>query len=317
MKSLFLLFMARVLIKNGWVYSPAAVFQRRSVLILGDRIEAILPADEPTTASHADVEVIDVGGAHVLPGFVDTHIHLTTLALTRLRCDLSGVRSARELCDVLSTWASENDTPTVMGVGWDESGWQDSRYPTRAMLDAIDARRPLLARRICGHMGVANSPLLKRLTPQPDFIDGASGVVRELSLWEAGGLCEPDLDRLGVEIEVAIASLHRLGITGIHDIVEAAKLDHYLRGVNQSKAPLRIDVLLHTDCDRFKDHAARCSHMDRRVFRLAGIKLFLDGSLGGHSAALNMPYADHDGARGTLLMELDALRAILNACYRG
>ena len=301
------------LLQNGWIYTPAHVFRRGSVSVRGDRIEQVVFENTEAQPAPGDITTIDLRGGYLLPGFVDSHTHLTSLALKTARCDLSAARSADDVCRLLEQWAVDHDTPCIMGVDWDERDWTGPAHPTRLMLDAIDKTRPVLARRICGHMGVANTPLLEKLPPKTGLIDNDTGVVREHALWEAGQICGPDLETLHEGIETAIRSLHRLGITAVHDIVEPAKFDFYLEGVMKSHVPLLIDVLVHTHPDDLAPCIEKARQTDPLFFRIAGVKCFLDGSLGGHTAALNEPYADSDTDRGTLLMGNEELSSIIGA----
>lgn len=269
---------------------------------------------DPAASATSDTRTIDLHGGYVLPGFVDTHIHLTSLALRKARCDLAGAQSAGEVQSLLADWAADRNRPNVMGVEWDETHWIDPTFPTRAMLDTVDSVRPVLARRICGHTGVANTVLLRLLTPRKDLIDSESGIVREHALWEAGDLCRPDLTILHSEIESAIRSLHRLGITAIHDIVDPAKFDDYLRGFRNSRAPLRVDVLLHVHPQELSPLVEMCADRDPGFFRVAGVKCFLDGSLGGRTAALNQPYAGGGDDCGMLLLDDPHLESIVRGC---
>jgi len=302
---------------NAWVYTPDRVFRRGSVFIRRERIASVLyDDDDPTSPGANRLETIDLDEAYILPGFVDTHIHLTSIALKSARCDLSGARSAKAVAELLAEWANEHrEAPHVMGVEWDENLWEDPSYPTRKMLDAIDDTRCVLARRICGHVGVANTPLLARISEHPGLIEEDTGVVREHALWEAGRMCEPELTTLHEGIETAIRSLHRLGITAIHDIVEPAKFDYYLEGIKRSSVPLGIDVLLHTHPNELAGFIEKVREANTPYVRLAGVKCFLDGSLGGHTAALNEPYVGTDNERGTLFLSDEELRSIVQGCH--
>jgi predicted amidohydrolase YtcJ len=300
------------LIQNGWIYTPAQVFRRGSLLVRDDRIEQIFFENtKPVRPIPGDVKTVDLLGAYLLPGFVDAHTHLTSLALRTARCDLSTARSADHVCRLLGEWAAAHDAPTIMGIDWDESPWRDAAHPTRSMLDAIDSTRPVLARRICGHVGVANTPLIARLPAGSGQVDGDTGLVREHAVWEAGQICGPDLDTLHGGMETAIRSLHRLGITAVHDVVEPAKFDFYLEGVTRSRAPLRIDVLMHTHPGDLPPYIEKAQQADSDFFKISGMKCFLDGSLGGRTAALHEPYAR--GGRGTLLLANDELASIVEA----
>jgi predicted amidohydrolase YtcJ len=317
---------------NAHFYLPEGRFVAGRLRVVGDRIEmltekagrgddgsALEQGDNRARADAADSagkdRTVDLGGGFVLPGLVDTHCHLTSRALKTLRCDLSGVNNAAELIDTLKAYAPSNDQPHVVGVEWDESDWTPPAYPTRAMLDSVDKRRPVLARRVCGHIGVVNSVLLERIADNADLVDRDSGLLREHSLWEANTLCAPDPAALSASMGGGIAELHKLGVTAIHDIVEPARFEPYIEGIRRSPLPLRIDALLHVHPSELEQFDAMCADMDRDYFRLAGVKTFLDGSLGGETAALNAPYPGASKGTGTLLVATSDLRSIARGAF--
>ena len=144
-------------------------------------------------------------------------------------------------------------------------------------------------------------------------------------MWEAGRLTDPEPEALAACFEDAIGDLHRLGVTAIHDIVSPGKLKPYLAGIAASRVPLRIDILIHATPDRVPEFRRMCEAVrfvgwgdvaSSDYLRLAGVKCFLDGSLGGRTAALNAPYEGSD-ERGTLLMERGELQALARASYDG
>ena len=280
-------------------------YQAGTVVVDGTHIAAVgVPAPAAQT--------VDVGGACILPGFVDTHFHFTSQAVKSSRCDLSAATSAQEVAALLEAFAPNAVTPFVMGVEWDESSWRDPQVPTRSMLDAVSSTLPVLARRICGHIGVVNTVLLDQL-PHSDLVDRDSGLVREHAAWEANKLCKVSDDVLAGGVEDAARRQHELGVTGLHDIVEPARFAAYLDGVQNSNVPLAIDVLLHVHPSEFDRYVALAAKYDTPHLRLLGVKCFLDGSLGGRTAALNAPYADAD-TRGTMLMGEDEVEDIVRGC---
>jgi predicted amidohydrolase YtcJ len=259
---------------DGWVFTPNGTFKKASVLAQDTLIRGIIePGDAPPGDGLDGVRRIDLTGQYVLPGFTDSHIHLTALALNRLRCDLSSSTSARDLCERLARWAQAHpDAPMVVGVDFDESSWENAQLPTRVMLDGIDDRRWVLARRICGHIGVVNTPLLERLRKRPDFVDEATGVVREHTLWEAGRMWTPDAGDVRRSYQAAIEGLHRLGVTTIHDIVEPDGFEMYIDGVSKSAVSLRIDALVHTNPRDLEYYRRMCAESGARDFRVVGVK---------------------------------------------
>lgn len=300
---------------NARVLTWSGSFENASIIVDDAVIRDVVRQGDPLVHDGEIGEHHDLGGACVLPAFVDCHIHLTALALNKLRCDLSAAGSPRGLCETLSQWAAARpDAPMIVGVDFDESAWEKTQLPTRLMLDGVDDRRPVLARRVCGHIGVANTPLLKRLRARPDLIDEDTGILREHALWDAGKLWTPEPEEVVRSYQSAIEDLHRLGITTIHDIVEPDNFELYVEGVSKSAAPLRIDALVHAnprDLEYYKRVAAQSGAFD---FRVVGAKCFLDGSLGGRTAALNADYADGSGW-GTLLLRKEVIHALAEECF--
>ncbi len=301
---------------NGWIFGSAGGFKRASLIVSGNRITHVIdPGDAWPSDLGEDIETVDLAGAYLLPGFVDSHIHLTTLALNNFRCDLSGATSARDLCERLATWAAErSDASFVMGVDYDESRWENGQPPSRLMLDGVDDARPVLVRRVCGHIGVVNTRLLERIRKRPDLVDEDAGLVREHALWEAARLWEPDPEDVAMGFEELIKDLHRLGITTVHDMVESDKFELYVRGISRSSAPIRVDALVHTNPRDLEYYRRTAEEAGAPDFRVVGVKCFLDGSLGARTAALNADYYDGSGW-GTLLMRREVLRALAEECY--
>ena len=287
----------------------------RAVWIQGDRIVDITPVEAaPQPGAQSDVRVISFPGAFVMPAFVDAHFHLLSLAHKSLRCDLSAARSAADVAATIAEYTKEQEhDASIVGVDFDESDWQDAALPTREQLDAISKARPLWARRVCCHVGVANTALLEKLTSPDRFVDRATGRIVEDAVFEANRLTRPPASAQIEAIDGAIGHLHSLGITAIHDIVDPATLDVYAGGLTRSTRPLRIDAFLHAPAEAFERLRDQLVPLGKRGVRAMGIKIFADGSLGGRTAALNAPYADGDGT-GELLVEADALRAELDAC---
>jgi predicted amidohydrolase YtcJ len=113
------------LYRNGSVYTAADPFAT-AMLVDGDTVAWV--GSEQAAASIADssMEIIDLRGALVAPGFVDSHAHLTETGIALDSLQLRGVRSARELLDAV---AASGGDGAVLGHGWDESRWDDPTLP--------------------------------------------------------------------------------------------------------------------------------------------------------------------------------------------
>ena len=304
--------MSTIVFSGARVWVDEARFEERTLWVSDGRVAALGGRGGAADASHKDgVRVIDVSGKYIIPSFVDAHFHLLSLAGKSLRCDLSASTSATDMVARLAAWAASHPgREPVVGVEFDESGWDDPALPAREDLNAIDAGRPVYARRICGHVGVANDALVKSLTTRR-FVDLTSGRIAEDAVFEANRATRPPRHALVDAMDGAIATLHALGITAIHDIVDASTIDVYVEGLEASGRPLRLDAYLHVPADEFDD--ARDRLEEASGVNAVGIKIFADGSLGARTAALHAQYADAPGD-GELLVGRDALMRELSAC---
>ena len=153
-------------------------FEQRTVWIRDGRVVDVAPASAaPPPGASSDLHVFDAAGKFLCPAFVDAHFHLIALANQQLRVDLSATTGARDVVGRLAE-ANAAEAGPLVGIDFDESDWADPTLPTRADLDAIDATRLVYARRVCCHVGVANSALVHALAARVParFIDSASGL---------------------------------------------------------------------------------------------------------------------------------------------
>lgn len=299
-------------------------FEPRTIWIRDGRIVEVLPGvTAPSPGARPDVRVCDARGRFVIPAFVDAHFHLLALANKGLRCDLARTTSAADVVARLAVHASANearDGNAIVGVDFDESDWTTAALPVRVALNSVSAARPVYARRVCCHVGVANDALLRALAGRvaARFIDTETGRITEDAVFEANRLTRPANDAVAAAMDGAVAHLHALGITAIHDIVDPDTFDAYGAGLCATRRPLRIDAFIHTTAREFDAARARFDAMDParggRV-RAIGIKIFSDGSLGARTAALQEPYADADTS-GELWVERKTLAEELTSCAK-
>jgi predicted amidohydrolase YtcJ len=292
-------------------------FEPRTIWLRDGHIVEVLPgAAAPMAGARPDVRVFDATGQFVCPAFVDAHFHLIALANKGLRVDLSATTSAADVVARLASSAGPVAADAALvGVDFDESDWRDATLPTRNELNAISATQPVYARRVCCHVGVANEALLQLLAARVParFVDGETGRITEDAVFEANRLTRPADAAVAAAMDGAIAHLHALGITAIHDIVDPDTIEVYGAGLRATQRPLRIDAYLHLPAQAFDAARARFDAVLPGRVRAVGIKIFSDGSMGARTAALHEPYADAD-TRGDLLVETRALVAEIASC---
>jgi predicted amidohydrolase YtcJ len=116
------------------------------VLVDGRHIERV-GAGEPARADR----VVDLPGATIVPGFVDSHVHLTSLGLSAENEDVAAAQSSAELLAIARERARDATDDVVALQGYDETRWADPTLPTLHQLDEV-SEAPLVIRRTDGHV---------------------------------------------------------------------------------------------------------------------------------------------------------------------
>jgi predicted amidohydrolase YtcJ len=307
-----------VLYRNGSVYSAADPFAT-AMLVDGDTVAWVGSEQAATSIADSSMEVIDLRGALVAPGFVDSHMHLTETGIALDSLQLGGISSARELLDAVA--AAPGDGP-VLGHGWDETTWADAALPTAEELERASAGRPVYLSRVDVHSALVSASLARSAGLQDqDGFDGGPRVRRAAhtaARQAARRLPEADLRRhqgraLSVAAAngyVAVAEMGAPHIGGAGDLRLAAAWNS--TGPGDPSVP---EVLAYWgELVSSEDHAR--SVLDGFDFRIRGLAgdLNIDGSVGSRTAALRSGYSDAPEERGSLYLSVDEAAAHLAAC---
>ncbi|WP_247731641.1 amidohydrolase [Halovivax limisalsi] len=245
-----------------------------------------------------ETDVVDCEGRVVLPGFVDAHTHMETLGLYLVHADLSEAGSLADALDALARQA-ETDREWILGFGYDESEWSESRYPTRDDLDSVSEERPVVAMRVDMHTASLNSVAIDRLVddlpPEDVRTEGGepTGIVVEdaaTQVWSGSEDSDAETREL---VTAAIERATSLGVTCVHEKVRHSRAPRIYRELDRD-GELDCRVRL----DYWSDHLE--SAIDVGLATNAGsdfvetgaIKSFTDGSIGARTAKVSEPYAD-------------------------
>ncbi|KAL4419238.1 hypothetical protein ABPG77_001176 [Micractinium sp. CCAP 211/92] len=295
---------------------------------------ALPPASEQGAQAY---ETVDLGGAHVIPGLIDAHLHLIPGGLSLSRLDLSAITSREELASAVAAAAAGLAAGRwLLGGGWDESRW-GGELPSAAWVDAAAPSTPLLLMRHDAHMALANSVALRLAgigpaTPAPpggSILRGPDGSPSGLLTDAAIQLVSTHIPPLSVDerrqaFEMATQHALSRGITTVHDLGRIAFMEGeeaawedlegvYVPAANEGRLPLRIHSFVPLTTWRRMAEWVRhlgTAHPSGMLF-WGGVKEFADGSLGSRTALFHQPYADQPGSSGTRTIELDTLRQLV------
>ena len=180
-------------------YAEAIVQREGKIIFVGSRSEALERFGDAA-------DEVDLEGRTLLPGFIDAHSHVVqqTLKFAVVNLDPSPIGDVRTIADIQRKLQEriEETAPEpgawVFGWGYDDTGVEEQRHPTRDDLDAVSTDHPILLMHISSHLMAANSRALEAAGITADTPDPAGGKIRRQP-----GSNEPN----GVLEETAMAAM--------------------------------------------------------------------------------------------------------------
>ena len=185
---------------------------------------------------------LDLQGRTVTAGFYDAHVHLTWIALSMMGPDLANTADVGELQETVGAWKGPGRGPErawVVGDGFDESTWDSRQLPTRHDLDALGGTRPILVKRVCGHVSVGNSIALDEL-PDGEHTNRQTGRVAENDLWALNDRLRPDAAAFYDIWPRVQERLHANGITSVHDVASLQMIEALKRRHSEGALQVRV-----------------------------------------------------------------------------
>lgn len=264
-------------------------------------------------APHA--EAIDLDGATVLPGFIDTHSHFTMTAQTLAYIQLGEVRSISELLDALRTGIEAHrigSDGVAVGMGYDHNALAELRHPLASELDQVSTEIPIVITHVSGHLGSANARAYELAGIDPFEPDPAGGHwVRDAQGRIAGPWEEPAAmaqiservmsPRFAIDYDALTDGMQeqylRYGITTCQDGASGGDSFDALARWSNEAGRLKLDVVAYPASFMDMNAQVLCERhpeLDGLAYRgrvrIGGHKLILDGSPQGRTAWMTKPY---------------------------
>ncbi len=302
--------------------------ESRAIAIRGDSVLAV--GDSAEIAAHVGprTRVIVAGAGLILPAFADDHVHFSDGGFQLGFVDLRDAATPEEFVRRIRAYAATlKPGEWILGGTWDHERWPGAPLPRREWIDSVTPDNPVFIQRLDGHMGLANSRALmlaglsstSREIAGGTIVRDASGALTGVLKDEAMGpvftiMPEPRPDQVDSAVSRAMHHANSLGISAVSAVSASwGEVAAFRRARQAGSQTVRVSLYPPlADWRRVADTMGVQGAGDDWI-RLAGVKGFVDGSLGSTTALFFDPYLDEPTQSGLFVTPEDSLRQWIGA----
>jgi predicted amidohydrolase YtcJ len=308
--------MADLVLVNGsvWTGNPRQP-RAEAVAVGGERILGVGTAAEVRALAKGGVDLVDLDGGLALPGFIDCHTHFLAGGLALKSLDLRPATGRKDFAARIGAKARElGEGAWILNGDWDHERFSPPELPRRDWIDAATPRNPVCVNRIDEHMALVNSLALKMAgitkdTPAPpggeivkDPQTGEpTGILKDAAMeLVTGKIPQPSFEEKLRAAEAALAEAASRGVTSVHEMADASSFEVFEELDRRNRLTARLSVYIPITQVELLGRLKIKSPFGSPCLRLAGLKGFVDGSLGSGTACFFEPYTDNPSASGLL-----------------
>jgi predicted amidohydrolase YtcJ len=301
---------------NGRVWTGnAARPWAEAVAVRGEKIYAVGTTAEMRLLAGPGTKLVDLGGSLVLPGFIDSHAHFLAGGFALKTVELRDAASRGDFVARIAAKARElGPGRWVLTGDWDHQSFDPVELPRRDWIDAVTPDNPVFVNRFDGHMALANSRALALAGITGDTpVPRGGEIEKDPSTGEPTGILkdtamdlvyakvpEPSFDEKLAAAEGAVRHAAANGVTSVHEMADAASFEVFQELLRRGRLATRVHLYVPiTEVGTVAALRVK-SPFGGPYLKLAGLKGFMDGSLGSGTAYFFEPYTDEPGTSGLL-----------------
>jgi predicted amidohydrolase YtcJ len=310
---------ADLIIHNGmiWTANPEQPMAK-AMAISGDKILAVGDDDEILNKKDPHTEIIDLKSAFVTPGFIDSHVHFIQGGFALASVKLRDAATPEVFISRIGEYAkSIPDGEWIIMGNWNHELW-GGELPAKEWIDSVTSNNPVFINRLDGHMALANSLALEiaGISDQVEEMDGGE-IIRN----EQGGLTgifkdnamdlvyakmpDPNHEQLERAVNAAMKFVASKGVTSIHHMGTFSDQETFESMAISGQLDTRIYSCVPLASWKQLKDKIDTTGVGTAWHRIGGLKGFMDGSLGSHTAAFFEPYDDKPQDKGFYINDLD------------
>ena len=304
-----------------WTANPKQPWTS-AVAVAGDRILATGSSAEISKLARGapSARVIDAGGALVTPGLIDSHVHFVDGGFRLASVQLRDAKTPEEFIARIKAYAETIEPGTwITGGDWDHTLW-GGELPRRDWVDSVTLRNPVWVSRLDGHMALANGLAMDaggvtRTTPDVsggtivrDADGNPAGVFKDNAMSYINRVEPPASPEMSDRaLQAAMKYVSAQGVTSVHNMGGFDDLAVFRRARENNDLITRIYAVTPiSQWERLRDAVAGSGKGDEWI-RIGGLKGFVDGSLGSHTAAMLEAFTDAPADSGFLVVSEENL----------
>jgi predicted amidohydrolase YtcJ len=294
--------------ESGWQPDAEAVATRNGeIVFVGETVEALKYAGETT-------RIVDLAGATVIPGLVDSHTHVFELGAKLDAVDLTDVATEEEAVALVAARAKSVPAGEwIIGAGWDEGAWAN-RYPDKVLLSEAVPDNPVVLDSLHGFAAWANQAALDVGGITADSSVPVGGEMRLGDDGQPNGLFlnrattmldaivpPPSDDTLVKQLLIGLNQMAADGYVAVHNAGLDSRAMSILEQLeDEGRLPIRVYAMLSLrDEDLIRRWLEKGPDTDSDSMLVTrAVKAYYDGALGSRGARLLYDYSDRPGHRG-------------------
>lgn len=297
-----------------------------------EKIIAVGSVEEVKNKLGNKYDLIELKGNTLLPGFIDCHIHPISSLFFEFNLNLAGVKSLKELQELLQKTAREKKpNEFILGLNLTEENFDNPILPTRWDLDDACSENPIFLIRHDGHLVVANSKALELAEINRDTKAPEGGEIQKEKNGEITGILTehatdlliskipiPDSNTIKEAASNVFKDFAKKGITSIHGFVELDRGGvENLGGISipilkliKEQIPQNYYSVIFTKNPRKLNRIKKSELDDGKTdgkFKVGCLKIWADGTFGASTAFLFEPFTDQPEKCGFLVNDEDEI----------
>ena len=329
---------------NGQIKTMDDQYPMVSAVAVKNGIVMAVGSDEEMKAlAGPATEMVDLKGAFMCPGLIDSHMHLLLLSNKLRRTDIGGAKTFKECMDIMAkaAEAKKGTNGWAMGIGFNQDDWTDcNEVPTRLDLDKACGDVPAYIERACGHIATLNTKAMELMGMMNEKEGESQYKLRYFEDGTPNGvLCEdtvrlveeyfpvPTVPEMKQLILMGANYIASKGLAGVHSddlnlVVPVKDMPVILQAYKELSEADELPIRVHQQCRMLNLPMIEkfCSEYKVRTkwgknFTIGDIKIMGDGSLGAHTAVLRGEYKNAPEDHGIPLHDDEELYAMFRVAH--